>query len=157
MENRDYGASHDVSNSVRYFTAFIGAIYLIVGLVGFIPAFRGNPPADAPSLSVTSQYGYLLGLFPINILHNLVHLVIGIAGLLCFRRTDTAINYCRALAILYLVLAVMGLFPVLRTTFKLIPLFGHDIWLHAATAVIAAFFGWVATRQTGTTRAAGTA
>ncbi len=148
METRHDRLSPDIGKPVRAFAAFMGVIYVFVGIVGFIPALRGAPPADAPALSVTAQYGYLLGLFPINLVHNLVHILIGVAGLACFRRTDTAIAYCRGLAILYLVLAIMGLFPVLRTTFMLIPLFGHDIWLHAGTALLAAFFGWIAVRQT---------
>ena len=38
----------------------------------------------------------------------------------------------------------MGFFPGLRTTFGLIPIFGHDIWLHAVSALAAAYFGWMA-------------
>ena len=36
----------------------------------------------------------------------------------------------------------MGLIPVLNTTFGLVPLFGHDVWLHAGTAALAAYFGF---------------
>ena len=36
----------------------------------------------------------------------------------------------------------MGLIPGLNTTFGLIPIFGNDVWLHALTALIAAYFGW---------------
>lgn len=38
----------------------------------------------------------------------------------------------------------MGLPPVLNTVFGLIPIFGHDVWLHALTALIAAYFGFKA-------------
>jgi hypothetical protein len=36
----------------------------------------------------------------------------------------------------------MGLIPGLSTLFGLVPLFGHDVWLHALTAIIAAWFGY---------------
>jgi hypothetical protein len=53
-------------------------------------------------------------------------------------------------AIIYAVLAVMGIIPGLNTTFGLIPLYGHDIWLHAVIAIAAAYFGFVATdREVG--------
>ncbi len=53
-----------------------------------------------------------------------------------------AVSFARGLAILYAVLAVMGLIPGLNTMFGLAPLHGNDIWLHAGTALIAAYFGW---------------
>lgn len=43
---------------------------------------------------------------------------------------------------------MMGLFPVLNTTFGLIPIFGNDVWLHAVTAIAAAYFGWMARETT---------
>jgi hypothetical protein len=46
---------------------------------------------------------------------------------------------------------VMGLTPVLNTTFGLITLYGHDVWLHALLAIIAAYFGWAPAHQVGGT------
>ena len=47
-------------------------------------------------------------------------------------------------AVFYGILAVMGLIPQLGTTFGMIPVSGHDVWLHALTAIAAAYFGWMA-------------
>lgn len=44
---------------------------------------------------------------------------------------------------------IMGLIPVLRTTFGLIPLYGHDVWLHVLLAAVAGYFGFVARADTG--------
>jgi hypothetical protein len=85
----------------------------------------------------------LLGLFPINILHNIVHLAIGLWGVLSYRSYGGARTYARGLVVLYALLAIMGLVPGLNTTFDLIPIFGHDVWLHALTALAAAYFGFV--------------
>ena len=79
-------------------------------------------------------YGYLIGLFPVNILHTAVHLAIGVWGIAAWRSAGGARVYARSLAILYGVLAVMGLIPGLNTVFGLIPLHSHDVWLHAGTA-----------------------
>jgi hypothetical protein len=43
----------------------------------------------------------------------------------------------------------MGLIPVLNTNFGLIPLYGHDVWLHALLAIIAVYFGWAPAHQVG--------
>lgn len=125
----------------RYFALIAGIVYVLVGLMGFIPGMVMTP-GTGPSVAVDAGYGYLLGLFPVNVLHNLVHLAVGIWGLLSYRSAGGARAFSRGLAIFYGVLALMGLFPVLNTTFGLIPIFSHDIWLHALTAAIAAYFGF---------------
>jgi hypothetical protein len=41
----------------------------------------------------------------------------------------------------------MGFIPLLNTTFGLVPLYGHDLWLHAALAIVAAYFGFRSERE----------
>ncbi|MEB3358569.1 MAG: DUF4383 domain-containing protein [Synechococcales bacterium] len=129
--------------SVRLFALISGIVYILVGILGFIPGFV-TTPAVAPDLAVEAGYGFLLGIFPINVLHNIVHLAVGIWGVSAYRTYPASRTYSKGLAIFYGVLAIMGFFPVLRTTFGLIPIFGNDIWLHALTALIAAYFGFIA-------------
>lgn len=128
----------------RYFAMAVGVIYVLAGLLGFAPRITTLPPIGAPHLVVDAGYGYLLGLFPINILHNVVHLAVGAWGLGAYRSYTSSRNFLRGLAVFYAVLTVLGLFPLLNTMFGLIPIFGHDIWLHALTAIGAAYFGFKA-------------
>ncbi len=51
----------------RYSALIFGIIYILVGIAGFVPPLLQPPSAAAPSISVTPFYGYLLGLFPVNI------------------------------------------------------------------------------------------
>jgi hypothetical protein len=127
--------------TTRNFAMILGAIYVIVGVAGFVPAFL-TAPAGGPTLRLDQGYGYLFGLFPVNYLHSVVHLAVGVWGLLAARTFDAARTFSASIAIIFAVLTVMGLIPVLDTTFGLIPLFGHDIWLHALTAIVAAYFGF---------------
>lgn len=131
-------------SAVRTFALIAGVAYVGVGLLGFIPGVTQPPPSGAPDLAVDAGYGTLLGLFPVNILHNLVHLALGLWGLAASRAFAASRMYARGLAVIYGVLAVMGLIPGLNTTFGLVPIFGHDVWLHALTAIAAAYFGWMA-------------
>jgi hypothetical protein len=126
----------------QYFAIGIGVIYVIAGLLGFLPAVVTAPPPGAPDMAVTTGYAYLLGLFPVNALHNLVHLAIGIWGIWAYSSYLSARNFCRSLAVFYGLLTLMGLFPTMYTMFGLVPLFGHDVWLHALTALVAAYYGW---------------
>jgi len=128
---------------VRKFALIFGIIYVIAGIAGFIPALNPHH-ADMPPIAVDSFYGRALGLFPVNILHNLVHLAIGVWGILGSRSVGGARFFGRGLAIFYGLLAILGLIPATNTMFGLVPLYGNDVWLHAGTALIAAYFGFVA-------------
>src|SRR6185295_17834597 len=129
--------------NARTFALAIGVAFLAAGVLGFVPGAVHPPHVGSPDLRIDTGYGYLLGLFPVNVLHNLVHLLIGIAGVIASRAHSVAIRFSRGLAVFYGALAIMGLIPALGTTFGLIPIFGNDVWLHALTAAAAAYFGWV--------------
>lgn len=124
------------------FALIVGIVYLVLGVLGLVPATLVSPPADAPPTSFAMMYGYLLGLFPVNILLTALHLAIGAWGLAAWSGRASSIGFARSLAIVFGVLAVMGMIPMLNTTFGLMPLHSHDIWLHAVTALGAAYVGW---------------
>jgi hypothetical protein len=126
----------------RNFAIIMGIVYVAVGLLGFFPGVVSAPSPGAPDVAVHFGYGYLVGLFPINILHNFVHLGVGVWGISAYRTLAGSQSFARGLAIFYGVLAIMGLIPGLNTMFGLIPIFGHDIWLHAVSAGLAAYFGF---------------
>ena len=130
--------------SIRAFAFIAGLLYVGAGILGFIPPIVFPPPINAPPLIVDSNYGYLFGLFPINVLHNIVHIGIGVWGLLAARDGVRARFFAMSLAVSYGLLAVLGLLPQAHTLFGFVPLFGHDVWLHALTAVISSYFGFLA-------------
>jgi hypothetical protein len=134
------------------FALVLGIVYAIVGLAGFLPVALTTPPPGAPPVQVSAGYGYLLGLFPVNILHTLVHLAVGVWGILASRRAGASRTFAASVAVIFGVLTVMGLIPGLNTTFGLITLFGHDIWLHALTALAAAYFGFGGPAAVGVAR-----
>lgn len=132
--------------AVRYFTLLIGIAFVLAGVGGFLHPIT-QPANDLPELTVQANYGKLLGLFPINVVHNLVHLSLGIWGLAAYRQYESARFYAKSLAVILGIFTIMGLFPRLNVTFGLMPLFGHDIWLHALEAIIAAYLGFIASPQ----------
>ena len=72
------------------------------------------------------------------------------------RTFDASRVYARSVAVIYGLLAIMGLIPGLNTVFGLVPIHGHDVWLHLLIAAPAAYFGWAAAPVTspGTTHVA---
>ena len=132
----------------RYFALLIGVSFVLAGVGGFLPFVTPPMPSDAPPLMVDGAYGHLIGLFPVNVIHNLVHLAIGVSGLWAWRKYEISRQFCKVLAILLGIFTVMGLLPALSTTFGLMPLFGHDIWLHGLEAVVGFYLGFIARPET---------
>jgi hypothetical protein len=128
---------------IRQFALIFGIIYLVVGVLGFVPGLV-QPAPNAPPVAADAIHGRLLWLFPINILHNIVHLLIGAWGILGWRSLSGAILFSRGVAIIYGLLAILGLIPATNTLFGFVPIYDHDVWLHAVSALIAAYFGFIA-------------
>src|SRR5215212_936549 len=129
--------------NARNFALILGIVFVLVGVLGFVPGIN-QMHHDDPNLTVTGPgTGHLLGLFHVNVLHNLVHIVFGIMGIV-MSRAGSAVAYCRFVAVAYGLLAILGLIPAMKLqyTFGLIPIEGNDVWLHALIALAAAVFGW---------------
>lgn len=134
--------------AAQKFSLIIGAAYLLMGIIGFIPAFvteaAGVPPTIS-NLGVMSGYGYLMNLFPTNTPHNIIHIVTGLIGILASISLDSARLFSGQLGIYYSVLAVLGVIPIANTFFGLFPLFGYDVLLHGVTGLLGIYFGFFAT------------
>ena len=125
-----------------------GAVYLIVGVIGFFwtgfDNFAGN-----------SQHDMLIGLFMINPLHNIAHILVGIVGLALSRTLTGARTYGWLLAGLYAVLFVYGLIAVGKS-WDFLNINAADNVLHILTAVVGLVIALAPVRTT-TTGAARTA
>ena len=108
--------------TVQRVAQIFGVVFLLVGILGFVSTGMSMDPnpETAPRL---------LGLFPVNALHNVVHLLFGVWGLVASRSFGAAKTYATVSGAIYLVLAVLGF--ITPTTLGLIPIGSHDIWLHA--------------------------
>jgi hypothetical protein len=138
--------------STRTFAMIFGVVFLIVGACGFIPGIYDmghmGRPEDA-GVTMKTMFGYELGMFPMNALHSVVHILFGIWGILAARSLAGARSYFRVVAIIYALLTVLGFLPQTNTTFGMIPIYGNDVWLHLVLALVAAYFGWM-NRDTAT-------
>ena len=120
--------------SVQRIAHLFGVVFILIALWGFFVT-RGSMEAgpDAPAI---------LGLFPVNVLHNLAHLILGIWGIVASRSFSGARAYARIAGVLYILLVIVGV--VDPTTFGLIPLGGGNIGLHAVLGIILAAVGFTA-------------
>ena len=116
----------------RAFALGFGAVYVLVGILGFIPGITQD--AD--------PHDKLLGLFAINWFHNLAHLLIGVAGLAASRQHDMSRLYAQAVGVAYAGLFVIGLFT--GDFLDILPLNGLDNILHLLSAIVALVIGFTA-------------
>lgn len=123
-----------------------GIVFLLVGILGL---FTDNGMSMNADLRTSAQ---LFGLFPVNLLHNIVHLLFGVWGLAASRTHEAARSYGRIGAVVYGALVVLAL--VSPTTFGLIPIGGNDIWLHALLAIGLAVIGFAGSTARAPARAA---
>jgi len=128
--------------STRLFALVFGIVFLLAGASGFIPGMLHPVPAGAPPLTVTAGYGFVMGLLPVNILHNLVHVLFGILGVAAYAGVFAPRVYAQIVAVAYGLLVILGLLPATYTLFGLIPIYGNDVWLHLVLGAVAAYFGF---------------
>jgi hypothetical protein len=84
----------------------VGVVFLLVGILGFIPGITSN--YDELKFAGHNSDAQLLGIFDTSILHNIVHLLLGIAGITLARTIDGARTYLVGGGLVYLVLFVYG-------------------------------------------------
>lgn len=89
----------------------------------------------------------LLGLFQVSILHNIVHLLFGVAGLAMARRSETARNYLIGGGVIYLILWIYGLVVDKNSSANFVPVNNADNWLHLGLGLGMIGLGVIASRS----------
>ena len=103
VRRRTFVFDQEFAVNIHTFARAFGIIFLIVGIGGFIPGL--TQPHDHPNLAVEAGSGMELGLFPVNVLHNLVHILFGVWGIAMYRSFSGSLVFARGVAIIYAVLA----------------------------------------------------
>ncbi len=133
---------------IRRFTLFIGFFYVALGICGFIPPLNWTPWSTVVVHNTNSPWTVhlLFGCLPVTVAANVLHLLIGLGGLLAGAKLPTAQKYCQGLAVFTGMLAVAGCLPYgLNTLWGYLPLSGGEMAIHLITCPTAFYFGWVAT------------
>lgn len=122
--------------SAPAFALIIGLLFSGLGLFAMLPSLV-MPEADA-----APAYGSLFGLFAVSGWLNAVHILVGFWGLVAWSGALGAVGYARAMSVLLGLLAILGVVPGIGEFLRVLPLQGHNVWLHGASALAAAYIGW---------------
>lgn len=110
-----------------------GVVFLLVGVAGFVPGITTG--YDSMRFAGHSSEAMLMGVFQVSILHNLVHLLYGIAGLALARTSSGARAYLRWGGAVYLLLWLYGLLIGQGSPANFVPVNTADDWLHFVLGV----------------------
>lgn len=124
----------------------VGAVFLVVGILGFIPGITTD--YGQMSFAGHDSGAMLLGIFMVSVLHNIVHLLFGVAGLALGRTRDGARSYLIGGGAVYLVLWAYGLVVDHHSGANFVPVNNADDWLHLLLGLGMVALGVVLTRGT---------
>ena len=137
-------------STVQQAALLVGIVFLAVGILGFIPGITTN--WDDMSFAGHESGAELLGIFQTSFLHNIVHLLFGIAGIAMSRTWEGARTFLIGGGVIYLVLFLYGIIVGTDSSANFVPMNGADDVLHAALGVAMVALGLVLGRDPAATR-----
>lgn len=120
-------------STLQLTAAAVGAVFLLVGILGFIPGITTG--YDGMAFAGPESTAMLFGIFEVSILHNIVHLLFGVVGLALSRTSTGASAFLVGGGVIYLVLWIYGLIVGEQTQANFVPLNTADDWLHFVLGV----------------------
>ncbi|SFT09384.1 protein of unknown function [Saccharopolyspora flava] len=136
----------------------VAGVFLLVGILGFIPGVTTE--YEGMTFAGHHSTAMLLGIFHVSILHNIVHLLFGIVGLVLARTAGGAISFLIGGGAVYLVLWIYGLIVDMDSAANFVPLNTADNWLHLflglGMTALGALIWQAATRRRSTSDHEGT-
>jgi hypothetical protein len=127
----------------RLVATIFGAVYLLVGLLGFTVSGQAG--------FIDTEGGLLLGIFEVNPLHNIAHLLIGAALLIGgLSSVAAARSVNTVVGVVYLLLGIVGFFLV-DTALNILALNTADHFLHLGSAIVLLGAGLGADKRSRTT------
>jgi len=123
-----------MNTTIQKLAAVFGVVFILVAIVGFIaPGGMAMQPTDPATAAK------IFGMFPVNLLHNIAHLVFGIWGLAASRSWGGSKQFFVWGGTIYLILTIGGFLS--PAGFGVLPLGGSDIGLHCVLAIVMLLIG----------------
>jgi hypothetical protein len=136
-----------IENPAQMFATLVGATFLIVGIIGFIPGFTTH--VGDMTFAGDDSPSELFGVFQVSVLHNLVHLAFGVVGLLAARTAVASRLYLVVGGLVYLVLTLYGAVIDKTSDANFVPVNNADDWLHLGLGVGMVLLGVAAGARLG--------
>ena len=119
--------------SVQKGAALVGILFLLVGVAGFIPGITTH--YSGMTMATRASEAQLFGYFQVSVLHNVVHLLFGVAGLVLAKTPLRARNFLLYGGVAYAVLFFYGVIVEYRSPANFVPFDDADNFLHITLAI----------------------
>ncbi len=113
---------------LRILAIIFGLGFIVAGVGGFLPPLMPN--------------GLLFGLFQVDTMHNLLHIVSGVIAIMCATSYASSVWFFRVFGILYALLALFGFIWNGDFSFMMMQMNMADHLLHTVIAIIALYLGF---------------
>ncbi|MEH1167383.1 DUF4383 domain-containing protein [Micromonospora sp. CPCC 205539] len=113
---------------VRRAAGTVAVLFLLIGALGFVPGITSG--TGDLRFAGHGSGAHLFGVFQVSVLHNLMHLLFGVAGLALARTITGARAFLVGGGAVYLVLWLYGLAVDHDSGANVLPVNGADGWLH---------------------------
>lgn len=110
----------------------VGVVFLLAGVAGFIPGLTTD--FGEMTFAGHASGAMLLGIFQVSILHNIVHLLFGVAGVAMARTWSGARAFLLGGGVIYALIWLYGLIVGHDSAANFIPVNTADNWLHLGLA-----------------------
>jgi hypothetical protein len=122
-----------------------GVVFLLVGIAGFIPGITTD--YDTLKFAGHESEAKLFGVFQVSVLHNILHLVFGVAGVLLARTWNNARRFLIGGGLAYAGLWIYGMATEHDNEANFVPLNDADDWLHLGLALAMLLLGLVLSQE----------
>lgn len=107
-----------------------GIVFLAAGILGFVPA--------------VTPHHHLFGIFHVNDVHNLIHILTGVIALIVgFTGREASKIFFEVFGIVYVIVGILGFVYKDQAIFGLIANNVADTWLHLIVGIVALYLGFV--------------
>lgn len=113
---------------VRIMAILFGIGFIFAGVAGFLPSFTPD--------------GLLFGIFMVDTMHNVVHLVSGVVAIMAATRFNYSVLFFKVFAILYGIVTVLGFWLQGDLGFIMIHMNTADNFLHLGITLVALYVGY---------------
>lgn len=83
--------------NTKLWAKIFGIIFVLIGVLGFVPGITSN--------------GHLLGIFEVDTIHNIVHILTGVVALLVMKSSAGSRNFFKIFGVVYALVAILGFLP----------------------------------------------
>jgi hypothetical protein len=118
---------------VRWAAIISGMFFLAIGFAGFFPGLTQH--FNTLAMGYGSE-AMVLGIFQVSVLHNVIHLLLGVTGFALSRFSHSARRYLRIAGGLAAVLWLFGLLVAPGSMSNFVPLNAIDTWTYLVLAIV---------------------